>query len=132
MGFRSTFITEDNRLIIPKWFIKKWEKYVNISNFKSDSMIAHSKRNAMPLSSKVEGKTYFLWNELLPDIQKAMKEDLFYKDFEHPIILIWLHDCGGITKVKIYKDKIAYSEPTNWEKTSGVTHDDVDDCYKDK
>lgn len=50
MGFRSTFITEDNCLIVPNWFRKKYGKSINYYYDKNN------KTYNFPISSYLEGK----------------------------------------------------------------------------
>ena len=104
MGFRSTFITEDYAPKYPKWFKDKWKDAVFIGK-------------GTVIASKHEAKTYGLWMDLEEDLQKVMAE----WDLED-MILIYLHECGGITRLKITKDKIIYSEPTGWKETEQVEH----------
>jgi len=91
MGFRSTFITESYNLELPDWFLEKW---LPKANFWED--------RTFPMSSKQEMKEYSSpGKELAEDLQKAIPwEDWTAKSFP----LIWLRECGGITKVKIYKE----------------------------
>ena len=39
------------------------------------------------------------------------------------IALVYLHKCGGITRVEISKDNIKYFEPRQWNEVTEVTHD---------
>lgn len=118
MGFRSTFITEDTAILeyFPLWFKEKWDKQIM---FGVGSVIA----------SKWEAKTYGPYLSLETDIQKVLSENKHKGDEEEPyLVLVYLHECEGITKLKIYEDKIIYSEPTGWKKTDGVTHSYCYEC----
>lgn len=109
MGFRSTFITEDYYVQVPNWFREKYQSWVFMDE-----------KGFLPIASKVEVKTYMRGKELEKDIQKVIIEDKkFNLDF---IVLVWLHECGGITRVEIHKDKILYSEPQEWKQVEDVTH----------
>lgn len=121
MGFRSTLITQHNYLPLPEWFV---EKYKDCLYFNGANRSGENAQENLPLASKFEFKTYFpIGEQLVPDIQKVMQE---YKDEDgdepRDLVLIWLHECGGITRVQINKDKVVYSEPTEWKITEGVTH----------
>lgn len=109
MGFRSVLITEDNALKIPEWFIIKYAKVLHFSD------------GGLPISSQYEFKTYFeMWPELLTDFQKVLVEnDALYDKLD----LILLHECGGITRYEVYRDKILINEPESWRKVDDVTHD---------
>jgi len=125
MGFRSTFITEDSRLVIPQWFVNKWGEEVNIAT----NIFTYEPYAALPFSSKHEGKVYLNWADLCEDIQEVIKQDPEWKDVDRNIVLIFLFDCSGITKVIISKDKIVYKEPTDWKVVPESTHNDDDTCY---
>ena len=108
MGFRSTFTIEDYAINWPQWFMDKWGK---LCWFNTDA-------NGV-FASKHEAKTYMAWEELPSDIQKAIDWDDFRLD---DIVLVYLHECGGITRCQIEKDAIKWSEPDGWRKTNGVEH----------
>src|SRR5436190_12529819 len=109
MGFRSTFITEDYGLALPQWFIDKWGDSAHFGETKNGDRLV----TVLPISSKYEAKTYGIWGDLPEDIQRVMQEDKTWgsdtRDMD--IVLIYLHECGGITRVEIHKDRILYSEP---------------------
>ena len=112
MGFRSTFTTEDLYIEWPQWFR---DKYAEDIWFSEDGR--------SPLHPIVEGKTYGVWSELHTDIQRAID----WEDKIDRFVLVFLHECGGITRCQIEKDKIKWSEPTEWLQTDGVEHDY---CYR--
>jgi hypothetical protein len=117
MGFRSTLVTQHNYLPLPEWFIEKYKDrfYMNGSDYPDGT------KNGLPIASRFEIKTYFPHGEELPaDIQKVIRESA--DDTSIELVFVWLHECGGITRVQIDKDNIIYSEPTEWEVTQGVTH----------
>ena len=106
MGFRSMFITEDCAFLWPEWFREKWGPLVHIPD-----------RGA--LASRAEAKVYMTWEELAPDIRRALKEN---KYGYFPLRLLWFHECGGITKMDVGIDETRYAEPSRWGAVDGVTH----------
>lgn len=101
MGFRSTFVTGDCfGEDIPEWFIEKYQGAVNINGC---------------LSSTHEYKSYGFFNNLEEDIQKIIRPG-------QEVAMVWLHECGGITKVHISKNTIVYMEPETWKTTDDITH----------
>lgn len=109
MGFRSTFTTSSLYIQWPTWFRTKYEASCYIPQDAQHS-----------LASKTERKTYTTWENLPEDIQTALNE-LNY-GYDLPFILVYLHECGGITRVQIEKDHIYYSEPLKWQITEKMTH----------
>lgn len=109
MGFRSTFTTEDYTIKWPAWFIEKYGKH-----------IWFAREDCGALHSKGEAKTYGLWEPLPEDIQRAVNWESFGLEW---FVLVYLHECGGITRCQIGKDSIVWSEPQEWQVTEGVTHD---------
>jgi hypothetical protein len=108
MGFRSTFTTLDFPIEWPDWFR---EKYASNIHFPVDG--------TGTLSSKREAKTYWTLSELHTDIQRAIVWDEFMpKNF----VLVYLHECGGITRCQIGRDRIVWSEPSGWRISEGVEH----------
>ena len=105
MGFRSTFVSQDYHKLWPQWFIDRWKEYVYF-----DSVTGI-------IASSMEAKTYVTWYKLEQDIQKTVTDS--------PFILVYLHECGGITHVTITKDDIKYHEPISYEKSNdGQGHGD--------
>lgn len=107
MGFRSTFTTQDYGIQWPQWFR---EKYAGVIWFTGEGK--------GPLHSVREAKTYLLWGDLPTDIQRAIDWSNPLKNF----VLVYLHECGGITRCQIEKDAIKWSEPEGWCITEGVEH----------
>jgi hypothetical protein len=60
-----------------------------------------------------------LWETLHEDIQRAIDWGEF---LGLKFILVYLHECGGITRCQIEKDSIKWTEPETWRATEGVTH----------
>lgn len=117
MGFRSTFVTQNAALLWPEWFVNK---YKNSINFPYD---------VCELSSKYECKEYSQWSELCTDIQKCFIE-LDRKPSSYAV-LVFVHECTGITRVMISNNKIIYLEPITWVLTKGCTHNYCYSCEKD-
>lgn len=118
MGFRTTIITEDfSGIKIPKWFVNKWGNDFNFGEHKNSYILYHRK-NTLLISSKREKKMYYGKDEeIFLDIQKiCIKKGL------DKFIVIMLHECGGITRVQIERDKIRLSEPSAWNEVEEVTH----------
>lgn len=108
MGFRSTFTTVDYGAIEwPEWFKEKYKENVSFNE---------SGRGA--IHSKSECKTYGIWIDLHVDIQKAINWEQFTLKF----VLVYLHECGGITRCQISKDSIKWSEPDSWRSEEYITH----------
>lgn len=119
MGFRSTMITCDGIPELPKEFVEKYKDYFNFLEHKNDGKFFS------PISTKCEMKTYLFDIPLLiKDLSEIIKN---YGQREYS--LVFLHECGGITKVDITKNgRIFWGEPTGWKITSiddvyGVSHD---------
>lgn len=108
MGFRSVFITEDKAFDLPPWFFDKWR---DCFHFRQDD----KGKLGLPISSKIEQKMHHFSDDFHQDLQKLI-------DDKGVLVLIWLHECGGMTRVEIHKQRILYSEPEGWEKTDGSTH----------
>lgn len=120
MGFRSTFVTNDYNVNWPDWLK---EKYKDSINFNSCA------------SSKKEAKFYGIWSNLIQDFHKALHDINFFNEYLdsvhlHLTVLI-LHECDGVTRYQLYKDKIICSEPTpfsSWEEKDGITHHYCYEC----
>lgn len=120
MGFRSTFTSSDYSIEWPDWFREKYGKYVYIPEKGS-------------ICSKVECKVYLTWLDLVRDVQKAIDWDKFSKKNptfdpqgnKQAFTLLFLHECEGVSRCQIYRDRIIWSEPEKidgWYVTKGVTH----------
>lgn len=113
MGFRSTFTTEDYDILWPQWFREKYSEYVW---FREDARGA--------ISSKFEAKTYDTWEHLPADIQRAID----WENGPEVFTLVYLHECGGITRCVVKRKEIIWSEPKVYAVTDGVTHDYCQGC----
>lgn len=123
MGFRSTMITEDFPIDIPDDF---YEKYKATFSFYIDE---EGKPN-LPISSKFEMKTYFeTYKEFIQDLAKLAQGK------KECLAVVFMHECGGITKVDITEDHIYWGEPDSWKiigvdvgSDEGVAHRYCNDC----
>lgn len=115
MGFRSTFTTQDYPLRWPDWFQEKYRDFITFPP-----------TGVGGIYSRQECKTYGVWTDLEKDIQQA----IVWQDHCHNFrfVLVYLHECGGITRVQISKDHIFYSEPDGWSLVEGVTHSYCHGC----
>lgn len=112
MGFRSTIVTQDYHLPLPEWFVDKYKDLL---------FMGIEGKFHLPVASMVEFKSYVgRGGEIEYDIQRVMREGGWSNG---NIILVWLHECGGITRVEIYTDKILFSEPISWKQVEEISHD---------
>lgn len=82
MGYRSTFITDENGFEFSESFV---EKYKDRYNF--------NLKNHLPISSKGEYKRY--WDNLEKDIVSELK----IKNYDYRILAVWLHEDGEIDRI---------------------------------
>lgn len=107
MGFRTTLTTQDYNITWPDWFVEKYKH-----------CIYFGENNKGSLHTKFECKTYESFVDLPNDIQKSIDWDYFLNNF----VMVYLHECGGITRCQIERDSIKWSEPETWNITDGVSH----------
>lgn len=112
MGFRSTFVTDDCSWVWPQWFRGRYPG-------------VHFPETDGPISSKFEAKTYGMWDdEFIADIQKCLIEEMEREQDSDPCLaLLFLHECGGVTRYQIMPYSLIISEPRFWGITGGVKHD---------
>lgn len=115
MGFRSTFVTEDHQIVWPDWFKQKYEGVLNFGRGEKGA-----------LSAKHEYKHHERGDGLLEDIQRAIDWDTFGSKLRPHFVLVYLHECGGITRVEISKDAIRFSQPDAYSEIDEIEHDE---CY---
>ena len=107
MGFRTTIISETKYIIWPDWFVKKYE-----------AVLAANDRG---LASLIECKARYLIGEVFVDTQKVLQVG-------QSLLVLMLHECGGVTRCTIEKEKITYIEPTEYVKVDLPTHPFYE-CY---
>ena len=115
MGFRSIFIADNGPINLPSWFLEKWGGYFHF--YSSDG----GKKKGFPISSPFPIKIGQFEDDLYPDLQKLVEDD-------RPIILIWLHECGGLTRLELYSDRVVSAEPREWESVERPTHSYCGHC----
>jgi hypothetical protein len=107
MGFRSTFTAFDGIVEWPAWFREKYKDTIYFND-------------RCGISSIAEGEHYGRWKTLFEDIQKSIDWDS-RKNLKN-FIVIFLHECGGITRIQIEKNRIVLTEPSGWNEVDRVTH----------
>ena len=122
MGFRSTFTSSGYNIKWPDWFTEKYENHVNI-------------QDGGCISSKYEAKLYMASHigELAEDVQKVITTDKpqgFCKGFE--FILMFMHECDGVSRCHITPEYIKWSEPIGWRWEDDTTHNYCYGCSKPK
>lgn len=118
MGFRSKMMTEDYAgLEIPMWFVERYPQFHYSWN---------TYRPLLSIASRSERKFYrpFLEEDLFLDLQKVLV-DVEYTGF---LSVVLLHECGGITLVRVSQGKILGREPLTWKEVSAVEHDYCYNC----
>lgn len=121
MGFRSNFITEDSGIEVPPWFLEKYPDHHTWFNPKSGTG-----KHFFPISQLWESKFYYRLDEteIFKDIQRVISEHKpLHLGHVPSIVLILLHECGGITRVHIDPNSITGREPTEWKEVEKVEHD---------
>lgn len=122
MGFRSNFITEYMAgILVPEWFV---EKYPDLYVHKDCEG-----NRCLPIIQAWESKFYsaLAETEIFQDIQRILGETE-NKNWKPKVILVLLHECGGITRVEITEDSIRGNEPTEWKKVDRVEHQYCYNC----
>lgn len=118
MGFRSTFTISDWGIDWPAWFVEKYKSHVFFNDDRRGTIAA-----------KAERKDYYTFKTLTQDIQRAVSwDDLWNKRHHPPIMLVYLHECGGITRCRITRDEIQWTQPDGWEEIDGVEHHYCSHC----
>lgn len=105
MGFRTVFVSDDYSIRWPDWFR---EKYGGFTHIEESGLIASTRETKAP------------WFDLEKDVPRALKESGW--DFEIDFVIIFLHECGGISRLQIDKDGAHFSEPTEWARWDAPTH----------
>lgn len=119
MGFRSKMMTEEySGLEVPTWFLEKYPQYHYSWNLY---------KPVLSIASRTERKFYSALKdeELFQDLQKVLAEN----EYEYAMSVVLLHECGGITLVRVSKDEIKGLEPNSWKEVKSVEHDYRDCCF---
>lgn len=110
MGAINYFITNRAPRPMPEWFQARWGQSLHIGG------------NLCPRI----GNKY--WTGLEEDIQRALRES-WTQGTEPLVILIYLHECGNVTRVDITASRVRYSEPIEWKEIPHVrAHEAWDSC----
>jgi hypothetical protein len=100
MGFRSTLTSLDaSHVVWPGWFR---EKYADLLT--DGSTVLHTTR---------ERKVY-RYADLPDDVRTALAEIDWFGARDRPFVYIWLHECGGITRVQVNADGVRITSPDEW------------------
>ena len=102
MGSLITFASEGS-FHPPEWFKEKWEQSISWSL----GLICKSPRKG--------------WSDFELDVQRAMNE-AWTEGSEPILIIVYLHDCGGVSRAHIRPDEIRYCQPISWKEVS-TPHD---------
>lgn len=114
MGFLSTLTTESHYIRWPQWFRVKYAQTIVFPAWDS----------AGPLGASSGHKTYTgvsvgAWVDLASDIQGAIPWGEFTLG---RFVMVYLHECGGITRCQISPSAILWSEPNEWRMVDEPTH----------
>lgn len=115
MGFRSVLATGHTRFKISNEFRERYP-WLNFPEKAEDGYYYG------PITGKREAKFYN--NLAKTDVFLALKEQLEPDgEYDKPyIIVVLLHECGGITRVRIDNNGITGKEPTDWKDVESVEH----------
>ncbi len=112
MGFRTVVISEDRPLTLPLWFVEAHPE-LHFGNNEDGS-------SRLPIASRFERKFYGSKDDqLFLDLQRVLNESPSWID---NVELILFHECGGITKVLVTRDRIRMAEPTGWSEVDEIEH----------
>lgn len=119
MGFRSVMISEDFDVELPQWFQEKHQSNINFTLKEDRSNLGHY-YTSFPIRTYKERKFYsaFKDEEIFKDLQKVILERKMIQ-----LVVVLLHECGGISRVEISQTEIQGSEPLTWKSVDGVNHD---------
>ena len=110
MSATTQFTSQTTNFLAPDWFRERWETSVSFGE---------------AITSRFGCKS---WREFESDLQRAMKES-WVVGSEPRVILIYVHECGNVTRADVGIDEIRYSEPDAWQEVSQVPpHEAWDRC----
>lgn len=93
MGFRSVLAAQHQQPEWPLWFVEKHPRCIDRGR----------------LGTRQEVAVYANDVPVLPaDIQRALTEGGWTR---WPFVLVFLHECGGVTRVRIYQDRVLVETP---------------------
>lgn len=104
MGFRSTITSEEfEPEDFPDWFREKYKR-----------LFPNPQWHCFALDQRIT--TYRAMENLPLDIKKALNETRWSKPgFQRKaFVYVWLHECGGITRIQVEKDQIFVTSPNEW------------------
>lgn len=113
MGFRSTFTMEHYAIEWPDWFREKWKFLIQFN--RDGGSLFHPRRE------------FKFITELIDDIAKSLEESGWWNGGIN-FVIVFLHECGGITRVQFDKGRVRYSEPEDWKHVDHPTHSYCYDC----
>lgn len=104
MGFRSTLISEAGAEW-PDWFRAKYAEW-----------LTGNEGRTVVLATPWEMKTYYgVGVYLTEDVHRALTETGYFNEAsDQSFSMVWLHECGGITKVQVNADGVRMSDPADW------------------
>ncbi|WP_157184644.1 hypothetical protein [Nocardia niigatensis] len=105
-------ISEDLAFALPLWFVEAHPE-LHFGNGGDGSP-------RLPIASRFERKFYGSKDDpLFLDLQRVLNET---PSWRHHVELILFHECGGITKVLVTRDRIRMAEPTGWSEVDEIEH----------
>ena len=115
MGFRSTICTFDYSNKWPEWFRDKYKYILDIGECGA-------------IYSKGEFKVR---DDICPDIQTTLNEQDWF-DRSDAYVVVFLSECGGVTRVVIRKDTIEWHDMDAYasRESGGMWHHYCDHCYE--
>ena len=116
MGFRSTLISEHQDVTWPRWFREKhlW----CVPDDASEVLRTGSELKAGARSDFPE------------DVRRALAEQGWFEDHDDGFVFVWLHECGGVTRVQVNEDKVRITYPLGWGSWDGGSQDSIHHyCY---
>jgi hypothetical protein len=121
MGFRSTMVSMDRYIDWPVWFREKYPHLLLNTDLDTGTAL---------LGITIERKTGF-YSELPRDVQQALHEVGEFKTYPNTqFVYVWLHECGGITRVQVEAHNVFISYPESWViESETTTNQDSIHCY---
>lgn len=108
MGYRSTFVTVDENVEWPAWFVKKY----------ADTVFFPASKGHRVIASRLELKAYGKWADLAKDIQRSL-EGQEGRRSERPFVFVFLHEDGEIVRCSVSSDDVVYEVADSFERIDG-------------